>query len=70
MHDLKIKPIGIGRADVYLDGELLKGITSYKLEGAVGEINRVTLTMLVKSGEADGPVDVTTIGDDSRVFRA
>jgi len=49
----------IGRGEVFIDGQKVRGVRGLKLEGEVGDLPRLVLDVVVHEAEVDGETVVT-----------
>lgn len=63
---VKITLTGPGCGSVEVDGQRLPSVVALHVRASVGNINRVTLSLLASEVEIQGEMDVTTLAHSAR----
>lgn len=57
-----------GRGELFIDDKKIDGVTHVEISTGVDQMNSICVKFKSRELEVDGPFDVTTIGDETRVF--
>lgn len=66
---VKIELTAHGQGKIFIDGVEVHGVTGFSMKCSAGGTNELTISYMPHSIEIEGVAEITSIGDESRVFR-